>query len=168
MPETDGVGILLAMASMAIAILGFSAIVSVFHPIVGEGRQVWPTDGRFWSMVSCGLATLVMALAPLPLLAAGVAEHRVWFLAGASQGVAGILLIIFSCHFYPMNEQSGRPASRFLFFMLLLLLTLVSILGFTNLGFLGPSVFWPVLSGITILLLTTAWLFVRLMYVWLQ
>ena len=60
--------VLLSIAEIAVTLLGFAAIVTVFRQ-----RDTWRPDGRFWGMVGAGIGTLIFSLLPLPFLFGNIA-----------------------------------------------------------------------------------------------
>ena len=165
--ETQEVAsILFSSASIAASILGFGAVASVFHPY-GADKVRWQPDGRFWSMVSVSLATLFLSLIPIPILYMNIGVEKTWLLGGICQASAAVILIALSCHFYPKNHAVGKPPNNLLFALLIIALGMLALCGILNIGIVGTPGIAPYLIGIVVMLMTSGWLFTRLMYVWL-
>ncbi len=62
---------LIGLAEIAIAIVGFSGLVSVFR----SANCAWRPDARFWAMITESSGTLVFAVLPLPFIQSGIAPE---------------------------------------------------------------------------------------------
>jgi hypothetical protein len=143
------------IAEIAVALLGFAAIVSVFQ---ARGESA---DGRFWSMLQFGFATLAFALLPLPLLASGVAEATSWAASSAAFAAFAAYLPILGARSLQRDRAAGRPANRAVFglifggsFLTLPLLVYNAV---------GLRVFWPYLAALVWFSLATALIFLRML-----
>ena len=160
MDESD---VLLSMAEVAIALLGFAAIVSVFRQ-----RDTWRPDGRFWAMVAAGIGTLVFSLFPLPFLFAGSEPASTWQTCNALLGLYALGYCVFLTGMFRRDRAAEAPnVSIFVvlfggsaFTALFLLVSVV--------GYLGDPQFWRYLVGLIWFQVLTAILFVRLLVVWLR
>jgi len=161
MNESD---VLLAMAEVSVALLGFSAIVSVFRQ-----RGDWRPDGRFWSMVAAGIGTLVFSLLPLPFLFGGVAPTTTWQVCISLLGLYALGFSVFLTTRFRSDLAATSAPSPPIFLLLLggsvfagafLLLSVP--------GYLGEPRFWVFLVGLIWFQVVTAVFFVRLLVVWLR
>jgi len=156
---------LVSLAEISVTFLGFAAIVSVFH---SRGGQGWHPDARFWGMVSMGVGTLTFALLPLPFLAANVGPGATW--RWCSVALAAAIGAMFAWGFLTVRRglASGAPVNLPAFSFLMVSFAAVASLSLANAAGLlnGPS-FWPYLVGILWFQLVTAYVFVRLLFIWL-
>ncbi|MBW2396857.1 MAG: hypothetical protein JRG95_21630 [Deltaproteobacteria bacterium] len=72
--------LLVSLAEISVALLGFAAIVSVLR---GRSHD-WRPDGRFWVMVALGVSNFSLALLPLPFIMAAVRPSLTWGVASTS------------------------------------------------------------------------------------
>ncbi len=156
--------VLLSIAEVAVALLGFAAIVTVFRQ-----RDTWRPDGRFWAMVAAGAGTLVFSLLPLPFLVSSVAATSIWQACCSLLGLYGLGycgLVIGSFR----RDQAASAAPNFPIFLGILggsALTSVCLIA-SAIGFLGGPQFWAYLVGLVWFQVVTAIFFVRLLVVWLR
>lgn len=148
-------------AELAIALLGFSGIVSVFQA-TGTG---WIPDGRFWAMLRCGLASLAYSLLPLPLLAAGLPKATVWAITSLAFAAFGLAYVGNALRQAPRSDTTGT-FNFSLFAVFMTASTLVSALLVYNV--FGPRAFWPYLAALAWFTLHPALLLVRLLRLWLS
>jgi hypothetical protein len=156
---------LLSLAEISVTLLGFAAIASVFH---SRGAQGWRPDARFWGMVSMGVGTLAFALLPLPLLAAEVDPGVTWRLCSVALAAAIGAMFVFGFLTVRRGLASGEQVHRPTFSFLMASFATVAGLDVANAAGLlhGPS-FWPYLAGVIWFQLVTAYVFVRLLFIWL-
>ena len=161
MNEAD---VLLAMAEVAVALLGFAAIVSVFRQ-----RDAWRPDGRFWAMVAAGIGTLAFSLLPLPFLFAGLAPASAWQACGVLLGLYTFGYCLFIGGTF-RRDRAARSAPNVPIFAMLLGGSLLSglFLLASSTGLFADPEFWPYLVGLIWFQVLTAVLFVRLLVVWLR
>ena len=161
MDESD---VLLAMAEVAIALLGFAAIVSVFRQ-----RAQWRPDGRFWAMVTAGVGTLVFSLVPLPFLFTALPQQTTWRFCAVMFSFYAFGYCLFLVASYRRDSRAGSAPNSAIVSTLLGGSSLAAIvLLLSALEFLGAPQFWPYLSGLIWFQILTAALFVRLLVVWLR
>jgi hypothetical protein len=161
MDESD---VLLAMAEIAVALLGFAAIVSVFSQ-----RGTWRPDGRFWAMVGSGIGTLVFSMLPLPFLFAGVEPASAWRSCNALLGLFALGYCVLMIHSYRRDLAADSAPNVPIFAVLLGGSACVCpFLLASAIGYFGDAQFWPYLIGIVWFQVLTATLFVRLLVVWLR
>jgi hypothetical protein len=153
--------ILPAIAEIAIALLGFAAIVSVFH---ARGAS-WKPDGRFWSMLQFGFATLAFALLPLPLLSSGVPESTGWAVSSALFAGFGAYVPILGVRSFRRDHAAGRPPNLAIFSLVFGGSSLTLPLLVYNAVELRA--FWPYLAALVWFSLMTALVFLRLLQAWL-
>jgi hypothetical protein len=148
-----------AIAEIAVALLGFAAIVSVFQ---ARGESA---DGRFWSMLQFAFATLAFALLPLPLLASGVAETTSWAASSAAFAAFVTYVPILGARSLRRDQASGRPANLPIF----ILIFGGSLLSLPLLVYNAVElrVFWPYLAALVWFSLATALVFLRMLQAWL-
>jgi len=95
---------LLAIAEIAVALIGFSGLIFVFR-----SRNVTELEARDFSalttIVSGGSLALAFALLPLPLAYLGLAESMFWRL---SSGAFGVALIAGAFVFLAENRRLAR------------------------------------------------------------
>jgi len=161
MNESD---VLLSMAEIAVALLGFAAIVSVFRQ-----RDTWRPDGRFWAMVTAGVGTLIFSLLPLPFLFGGIAPTSTWQTCNALLGLYALGYCIGLIGAF-RRDQAVEAAPNIPIFAILFGGSALScpFLRVSAVGFLGDPQFWPYLVGLIWFQILTAILFVRLLVVWLR
>lgn len=156
--------VLLAMAEVAVALLGFAAIVSVFRQ-----RDTWRPDGRFWAMVAAGIGTLVFSLLPLPLLFGGMAPASSWQICSVLLGLYALAYCGFLTGRFRRDRASDAAPNLSIFLTLLSGSALAGpLLLVSALGYLGGPQFWPYLLALVWFQVVTAVFFVRLLVVWLR
>jgi len=160
MNESD---VLLSMAEVAVTLLGFAAIVTVFRQ-----SDTWRPDGRFWAMITAGIGTLVFSLLPLPFLFGNIASTATWRTCSALFGLYALGYCVFLTRMYRRDRATGSgnlPVFALLFggsaFTCPLLLVSAT-------GYLGDPQYWPYLVGLIWFQILTAIFFVRLLAVWLR
>jgi phosphatidylglycerophosphate synthase len=155
----DAFDLLPSIAEIAVALLGFAAIVSVFQE---RGESA---DGRFWSMLQFAFATLTFALLPLPLLVSGVAEPTIWAASSAAFAAFVTYLPILAARSRQRDQAAGRPANVSIFILVfggsLLSLPLLVY------NVVELRVFWPYLATLVWFSLATALIFLRMLQAWL-
>jgi hypothetical protein len=156
--------VLLAMAEIGVALLGFAAIVSVFRQ-----RDTWRPDGRFWAMVAAGVGTLVFSLLPLPFLFGRIAPISTWQTCNALFGVYALVycaVLITSFR----RDRAANSAANIPIFALVLGGSAVTcpFLLASAAGYLGPPSFWSYVVGLVWFQVLTVIFFVRLLVVWLR
>lgn len=158
MAESD---VLLSMAEVAVALLGFAAIVSVFRQ-----RDTWRPDGRFWAMVAAGTGTLVFSLLPLPFLFGG---SETWRTCSILLGVYALGYCVFLTGSF-RRDRAANSATNIPIFVGLMSGSAFScaLLLVSAAGYLGPPAVWPYLAGLVWFQIATAVIFVRLLVVWLR
>ncbi|WP_026972376.1 hypothetical protein [Aliagarivorans marinus] len=154
---------LFSVAALAITLLGFSTVVSLFT----RRQSSWRADGRFWAMLSCGVTSFWLCLIPLGLLAFQYNTSAVWFWSSLSQWLATSMILAFSIYTYRKNLEANKPANFKIFLVFVSLLVLVMVLGLMNLSSTFRQ-FAPFFVGQLVLLVATSWLYVRLLFVWLH
>jgi len=94
--------VLIGLAQIAIAIVGFSGLVSVFR----SANRAWRPDARFWAMITESSGTLVFAVLPLPFIQSGIAPEYTW-------SICSVLFALFSAAFcvFHVRELRRRVAS---------------------------------------------------------
>ena len=159
----DPQSVLPTSAEISIALMGFAAIASIFRGASGS----WSPDARFWMMLAQAFLALTASLLPLPLLAAHLEAGVVW---GTSSSLLGLGLVVLLALLYRMqrlNVSAGTPTD--LRVMVPFMSLYLPALGFAilNCGVFVRPEFWPFLSALVLLQLTTAFTFIRLLVVWL-
>ena len=78
--------VLLTMAELAVAFIGFAGLVVVFQRRQGEA---WDQNDvlRFWLMIVAGLLALVFSLLPLLFIAAGRSAESTWAICSGAMAV---------------------------------------------------------------------------------
>ena len=150
-----------AIAEIAVALLGFAAIFTVFQERGGSGGT---PDGRFWTMLQFGFAILVFALLPLPFLASGVPEANCWGASSAAFAVFGAYVPILGARSLRRDHAAGRPPNLPIFTLIFggsLLSLLLLVYNAVEL-----RVFWPYLAALVWFCLATALVFLRLIQAW--
>jgi len=161
MDESD---VLLSMAEVAVALLGFAAIVSVFRQ-----RDTWRPDGRFWAMVAAGIGTLVFSLVPLPFLFRGIAPTSTWQVCNALLGFYALAYCVFLTVMFRRDLATNSAPNVPIFVVVLGGSAFTSpFLLVSATGYLGDPLFWPYLVGLVWFQILTAIFFVRLLVVWLR
>lgn len=161
MAESD---VLLSMAEVAVALLGFAAIVSVFRQ-----RDVWRPDGRFWAMVGAGVGTLALSLVPLPFLYAGGAAQATWRTCSALLGTFALGYCAFLTRSFRRDRAADLSPNISIFALVFGGSALTGLLVLASAaGSLGEPRFWPYLVGLIWFQVVTTTFFVRLLVVWLR
>jgi hypothetical protein len=102
---------LAVLAQVSVAFAGFSAIVTAFGKRTPE--QWRPLDRlRFRFMVEFSLFTLCLSLAPLFVLAFGIAEAAVWRSCSALLALGALFYMLLSAHRVRRLTLGGVPMSR--------------------------------------------------------
>jgi len=163
-PSMNEADVLLAMAEVAVALLGFAAIVSVFRQ-----RGTWRPDGRFWAMIAAGIGTLVFSLLPLPLLFGGITQASTWQTCDALLGAYALGYCAFLTRSFRRDRATDSAPNVSIFALLLSGSALNgALLVLSAFGYLGDPQFWPYLVGLIWFQIVTAVFFVRLLVVWLR
>ena len=152
--------LLSAIAEIAVALLGFAAIVSVFQ----ARDNSWAGDGRFWTMVQFGFATFVFALIPLPLLASGIADRTSWAVSSAAFATFAAYVPVLAVRSIRRDRAADRPTNMKAF-------GLVFGGSFVALPLLAYNavelrLFWPYLAALVLFSIATAFVFFRLLQSW--
>ena len=159
----DPQSILPASAEISIALLGFAAVASIFRGASGS----WNPDARFWIMLAQAFLALTASLLPLPLLAANLEVGVRGSTSSSLLGLGLVVLLWLMFRMQRLNVAAETPTDLRVVapFMLLYL----AAVGFAilNCGLFVLPKFWPYLSALVLLQLTTAFTFVRLLVVWL-
>jgi hypothetical protein len=161
MGESD---VLLSMAEVAVALLGFAAIITVFRQ-----RDAWRPDGRFWAMIAAGVGTLVFSLFPLPFLFGGSAPASTWQVCSALLGLYALGYCVLLADSFRRDRAAGSASNVPIFSVVFGGSALAgAFLLVSAIGYLGDPQFWPYLVGLIWFQVLTATLFVRLLVVWLR
>lgn len=156
--------VLLGMAEVAVALLGFAAIVSVFRQ-----RDSWRPDGRFWAMVAAGMGTLVFSLLPLPFLSGRMAPASTWQVCDVLFGFYTLGYCVFLIGRFRQDRASDSAPNSSIFLALLGGSALTgSLLLLSAFRYIGGAEFWPYLVGLIWFQIVTTVFFVRLLVVWLR
>ena len=155
--------VLVSMAEIATALLGFAAIVSVFSQ-----RGTWSPDGRFWSMVASGIGTLVFSLLPLPFLFAGTESASAWRLCAGLFAFFALGFCVLMIRSYRRDRAGGTPHLPIFGVLFGGSALACPLLLASALGYFGEPQFWPYVAGLVWFEVLTAVLFVRLLVVWLR
>ena len=156
--------VLLSIAEVAVALLGFAAIVSVFRQ-----RDTWRPDGRFWAMVGAGAGTLIFSLLPLPFLFGSIAAISTWqtcctLLGFYALGYCGLLISSFR-----RDQAAGAAPNPPIFVGIFVGSALSSLFLFSSaIGWLDGPHFWSYLVGLIWFQVVTVIIFIRLLVVWLR
>ena len=152
------------MAEVAVALLGFAAIVSVFRQ-----RDTWRPDGRFWAMVAAGVGTLVFSLLPLPFLFRGIAPASTWQACNALLGLYALGYCVFLTQMFRRDLVTDSAPNLLIFVVVLGGSAFTCpFLVVSAIGYLGDPQFWSYLVGLVWFQILTAIFFVRLLVVWLR
>jgi hypothetical protein len=155
--------LLVSLAEISVALLGFAAIVSVF-----SGRDGgWRPEGRFWGMVTLGFSNFVLALMPIPFLAASARPSVTWGICSATLALVAAGNAILAVRVYGIDRESGVPYNPFFQAAYLAVLAGVATFGVANTGLFFPAHFWPYIAALVLLQVATASTFLRLLFVWL-
>ena len=161
---TNESDVLLSMAEIGVALLGFAAIVSVFRQ-----RDTWRPDGRFWAMVAAGVGTLMFSLLPLPFFFGGVATTSTWQICNALFGLYALGYSVFLTESFRRDRATDSSPNLAVFavvfggsaFACPFLLVSAA-------GYFGDPSFWSYLVGLVWFQVLTTIFFVRLLVVWLR
>jgi hypothetical protein len=156
--------VLLSMAEVGVALLGFAAIVSVFRQ-----RDAWRPDGRFWAMVAAGVGTLLFSLLPLPFLFRRVDPISTWQTCNALFGFYALGYSMFLVRSFKRDQAVGSAPNIPIFAVVFCgsAFTFPFLLGSAT-GYFGDPSFWSYLVGLIWFQVLTMILFVRLLVVWLR
>ena len=116
-------------------------------------------------MLQFGFATLAFALLPLPFLASGVAESTCWNVSSVLFALFGVYVPILGTRAFRGDRAAGRPSN-------VAVLTLVVGGSFLTAPLLAYNAvtlhtFWPYLAAVVWFGVITAFIFVRMLHVWL-
>jgi len=161
--ESTHIGLLVSLAEIAVALLGFAAIVSVFRGRTGD----WRPEGRFWIMVALGFSNFVLALLPIPFLVATARPGVTWGVCSATLALVVVGNAILAVRVYGLGRDSGMPYNRSFQASYLLVLAGAASVGVVNTGLFAKPTFWPYLATLVLLQVATASTFFRLLFVWL-
>ena len=161
---TNESDVLLSMAEIGVALLGFAAIVSVFRQ-----RDTWRPDGRFWAMVAAGVGTLMFSLLPLPFFFGSVATTSTWQTCNALFGLYALGYSVFLTESFRRDRATDSSPNLAVFavvfggsaFACPFLLVSAA-------GYFGDPSFWSYLVGLVWFQVLTTIFFVRLLVVWLR
>ena len=161
MNESD---VLLSMAEVGVALLGFAAIVSVFRQ-----RDSWRPDGRFWAMVAAGVGILVFSLIPLPFIFGSVAPASTWQICNALLGLYALGYCVLLTGAFQRDRAADSSTNVPVFASIFVGTAIMCpFLLSCATGGLGEPSFWSYLVGLVWFQIVTAILFVRLLIVWLR
>jgi len=161
--EPSRTDLLVSLAEIAVALLGFAAIVSVFRGRDGG----WRPEGRFWVMVTLGFSNFVLALLPIPFLAATARSGVTWGVCSASLALVAVGNAILAVRVYGIDRDSGMSYSPFFQVCYLVVLAGAATFGVANTGLFFETQFWPYVAALVLLQVATASTFLRLLFVWL-
>ena len=154
------VDILLGIAKLAAALLGFAGIVTAYR---NQHSPEWKEDNRFWLMMIVGFFTLMFALLPVPFLIRGH-EAELWPSACALLGAFYVSYVAIGAREFVLDRRNGRPIHLFIFIPVTAGHVVgAAILPASVIG-IGPAPeAWLFFSGLSWLLLTSAIFFVGLL-----
>ena len=154
---------LLSLAEISVALLGFSAIASVFY---GRGSD-WTPDGRFWASMSLSVISLVAALLPVSLISFDSPTSLVWYVSSAFVAIAMASLFILSLRFSSLDRRAGVPLNWKFLTLFLVLMSSSLLMSIWNLAFNGLPTHALHISSIIVMQAMTAVIFLRFLAVWL-
>ncbi len=153
--------VLIGLAQIAIAIVGFSGLVSVFRSV----DRVWRPDARFWSMMTQSIATLAFAVLPLPFIRSEIAPEYTW-------SICSILFASFSAVFGVIHVRDLRRRvasgqyykSQITTFLIVSLIIVVVVLVLNALGLVFGRSFTPYLACLVAYTVGSTLAFIRMIY----
>jgi hypothetical protein len=146
-------------AEVAIAITGFSGVVSIFGGSADERSKIDST--RLISLLTASLSAFIFCLIALALLASSVAEETTWRIVSA---MVALERITWTLRFSRVRSLfiAGRQVTTF-FYIFFVGNIVFAILSVTNVVVLGEG--WPFLWSIVWYLIESSWVFVRLVLI---
>lgn len=154
----------LSLAEVSVALLGFSAIASVFY---GSGSS-WSPDGRFWATMSLSVISLVAALIPVSLISFDIPATSVWYVSSTFVALAMAVLFIFSLRFSSLDRQAGVPLNWGFLSLFILLMSTSLFMSIWNLAFNGMPTPAFHIASIVVMQTMSAVVFLRFLAVWLR
>ena len=148
--------ILPLLTEVAIAITGFSGLVSVLgHKNVQNWSEV--DSIRLNSLLTASLSAFIFCLISFALLSASIAEETVWRLVSGLVAVERSIWII--RFFKRISDYKASGQTLFFFYLFSAGNACVALLGITNFLLLG--LLWPFVTCIVWYLIESSFVFVR-------
>ncbi len=143
-------------AEVAIAITGFSGIISIF----GRDKNSWSAADvtRLISLLTASLSAFIFCLIALALIASGISEHLTWRIAS---GFIAIERLVWVFRFARTQRIFAASKQTFVFFYIFTFGNIAMlILSAANAAFIATL--WPFAAAVVWYLIESSWVFVRL------
>ena len=158
---------LLSIAEIAVALAGFGGIFVALSRDPAAGRTPANTY-RLVVLLCSALATLVLALLPVALIALDLGERAIWSVASGAMSALITTLVVITAryrgrHRDEIREGEIQGAANVIWVLAALVLT--AQVG-NVLGFFPTAGFGVFFSGLTFLVAFGGYLFARMLFLW--
>ena len=159
----DTQGVLIGLAQIAIALIGFSGLVSVFRR---SANGVWRPDARFWTLLTTATGSLFFSLLPLPFLQAALSPFWTW---SACSGIFAVFLVASATlTVRDLRQRLGKGEyykSKITIFFIAINVVLVVTLVLNFFGLAWGPAFTPYLASLAFYLFGATLAFIRMVYI---
>jgi hypothetical protein len=154
--------VLIGLADVSVAILGFSGLIHIFHPNPNE----WAARRSALSAnIKLAAGALVFAILPLPFLEAGFTSEYIWASCSLFFGLASITIVgwhIFDLRRRMVNGEYFYIPATVPFTMVMTIITVVLLLN--TFGVYFERSYTPYLSCLSVWVVGSAWSFGRMIH----
>ena len=155
--------VLIGLAQIAIALIGFSGLVSVFRR---GANGVWHPDTRFWMLLTNATGGLFFSLLPLPFLQAALSPFWTW---SVCSGIFAVFLAASATltvrQLRQRLEKGEYYKSEITVLFIAIHVVLVVTLVLNCIGLAWEPTFTPYLASLSFYLFGVTLAFIRLVYV---
>ena len=157
--------LLIGLAQIAIALIGFSGLVFVFR----RGDDTQRPGNRFWTLITTGIGCLVFSLLPLTFLHGGMSPVVTW---SASSGIFAVFLAVSWTWLYiELRRRIG--AGQYYKSAIPIAFTAghviaVAVLVLNTLGIVWQPTFVPYLACLMLYFFWGSSMFIRIIYIGLS
>ena len=155
--------LLIGLAQIAIALIGFSGLASVFRR---SGDETWRPGNRFWTLITTASGCLVFSLLPLVFLHGGMSLFVTW---SACSGIfAAFLAVSWAWLFRELRRKIG--AGQYYKSAITVLWTAghviaVSVLVLNTFSIAWQPTFAPYLASLMLYFFWGSMIFIRMIYI---
>jgi len=158
--------LLIGLAQIAIALIGFSGLVFVFRR---RGDDAQRPGNRFWTLITTGSGCLVFSLLPLAFLHGGMSSFVTW---SACSGVFAVFLAVSWAWLYiELRRRIGAGQyykSAITFAFTAGHVIAVAVLVLNTLGIAWQPTFAPYLASLMLYFFWGSSMFIRIIYIGLS
>ena len=154
--------LLLGLAQIAVALVGFSGLASVFRR---SADATWRPDVRFWSLIIATTGCLIFSLLPLAFLHGGISTIVTW------PACSGIFAAFMTVSWIALLRQLRRRigAGEYYKSAITVAFTVghviaVTVLVLNTLGIAWQPTFGPYLVSLMLYFLWASMIFIRMIY----